>query len=396
MRYKAAGSILAWMAAGACLVGVARAGTQITGCTQTPKTDPDNVVQEGQSFSLSCSFSGDHVKSCTWYHYSPTIDNPNENSDHKLADCTFSDGQNSNPGTSDCNNRFSGSTSASSCQLTVTNTNNEDSGVWKMVAFGASDNQASTPNRDFKVFTFNRTQIEIKDQDQNPVSTIQTSYNWNDREEDWEEGKGGYESIQLSCQAFGARPNPVFKWYVGNRMGAPLSDGNIFAIRNGNTIRSYGRDGIIRDTESTINFNVNKDLLDYLETQNVITNPEQGNFNFDLTCQVDQSGGGGGGGGGNNNHGGGGNYQGPQTVTFQVQKSYDNGGLKSSTIGIIVGVVCAVVLLIIALGLLLFARSRNMWCFDDYEDANNPKSRPQQGGIQTGPRQSAQGPRQYR
>jgi len=371
-------------------VGVARAGLTTQGCTQTPTSDDNNVVQDGQSFTLTCQFSGDHVFACRWFHYSPIIDNPNENSDHYLADCTFATGQNTNPGTADCQTRFTGSTSTSSCSITVSNTNNEDTGVWKMVAYGGNDNQVSTPSKEFEVHTFNHTSIAIVDQNRNPVTSIQTSYNWNDREEDWEDGKGGYENIQLYCQAFGARPSPTFKWYVGNQRGSPISGGdNVFKLTDptnhkGALTRSYGRNGIIKDMESSIDFAINQELLAYLKTQNIETNPEQGNFNFDLTCEVDQP--------GYNNAGG---NSGPHTVTFQVAKSYDNGALKSSTIGIIVGVVCAVVLLVIAMGLLLFARSRNMWCFDEYSDANDPRSRPQQGGVPAA--KPAQGPRgQYR
>ena len=136
----------------------------------------------------------------------------------------------------------------------------------------------------------------------------------------------------------------------------------------------------LQDYESQLSMRVDTDLLNFLNTRaNIDTNPEQGNFQFDLTCEVDQSGNGGGGGPS------GGNSQ--QTITVMVTKAYDNGMMPASTIGIIVGCLVAGILVVVAIGLLLFARSKNMWCFDDYNDVNDPRSRPQQAGV---PQQSNQ------
>ena len=47
---------------------------------------------------------------------------------------------------------------------------------------------------------------------------------------------------------------------------------------------------------------IDQDLLDFLNTRaNIDTNPEQGNFQFDLTCEVDTSGNNGNGGQSGNN-----------------------------------------------------------------------------------------------
>ena len=236
-------------------------------------------------------------------------------------------------------------------------------------------NQVQQQTRTFTIYTYNQSYVEVQDSDRNRISNLDTTYNWNDREDDWEDDKGGYENVELYCFAAGGRPRPIFKWYIERNTNSPLRDDNVFKISDekGQVTRTYGDQGVITDVESNIQFAVNQDLLSLLQDEGVDTNPENGDFSFDLTCEVDQS--------GSSSSQGGGGFADRQTVRINVGKSYDNGALKSSTIGIIIGVVCAVILLVAAVALLLFAKSKNMWCFDDYSDANDPRSRPQQGGI---------------
>ena len=73
-------------------------------------------------------------------------------------------------------------------------------------------------------------------------------------------------------------------------------------------------------------------------------------------------------------------------------KSYDNGHLKGSTIGIIVGVIAAVILLIAAIALLVFAKASGRWCFseDDYRYREPADKRNQPRGPGHGPGQPRQ------
>ena len=203
-------------------------------------------------------------------------------------------------------------------------------------------------------------------------SSLDTSYNYNDKQEDWEDGKSGWETVELVCYAAGGRPVPRFTWQINND---DLPDDDIFdnpAASNsdqGNVYRGYGYDNVIQDMEATLKFQVDDNLLSRLGSNyRIDTNPESGDFNFDVSCIVEQN-----------------NIQTSQEkVRIDVQKSYDDGHLKGSMIGIIVGVVVAVIVLVAAIALLIFAKTSGIWCFadDDYQHKDIQTSRPRGPGPQ--------------
>jgi len=387
--------VLLWVGLG---VGVCQGANLQKTCSLNPTMDEDNAVQEGGSFTLQCSFSGggngggnDGVDFCQWTHYSVELDQPT-NTDTLLINCKFAADQNGQNSGSQCPTRVQGTTTSSGCSITVQQSTNEDTGLWKMTAVSIStlNNQVNPSTNEFDVYTFNETNVDIlgtlpnQNNQRTQQSSYQVAYNWNDRNEDWEDdGNRQFDQLEFYCQAPGARPNPQFKWYIGQGRGQEIQGTDDFLKlsdpqnHRGSSIRQYGYRGMIQDYESQLTMKIDQDLLDFLNTRaNIDTNPEQGNFQFDLTCEVDTSGNNGNGGQSGNNM---------QTVTVMVTKSYDNGMLPASTIGIIVGCIVAGVLVVVAISLLLFARSRSMWCFDDYNDANDPRSRPQQAGLQQGP-----------
>ena len=195
-------------------------------------------------------------------------------------------------------------------------------------------------------------------------SSVDTKYNWNDKQNDWEKDESNYESVELICYAAGGRPLPIFVWSINND---DLEDDDVFDIsgtgedHDHSVARSYGYNNIIQDMESTLKFTVNPELLERLRNKhNVDTNPENGDFSFDIDCQVEQDG----------------IQTSTESMRVDVQKSYDDGHLKGSTIGIIVGCIVAVILLVAAIALLVFAKASNRWCFadDDYQ-YRDPKSR---------------------
>ena len=114
------------------------------------------------------------------------------------------------------------------------------------------------------------------------------------------------------------------------------------------------------------------------------TNPENNRFEIEITCEVTQ---------GNNN-----GYLQTQQMRISIDRQHDNGALKGSLIGVIVGVVCAALLLLVAIGLLIFAKANNQWCFaddqdprGDYRNPSNPRSHPNAaGGGGRPPNQQAQ------
>ena len=106
---------------------------------------------------------------------------------------------------------------------------------------------------------------------------------------------------------------------------------------------------LICNFESRVEFTVDGNLMYKLSNDyGVDTNPGDGLVRFELNAEVEQ---------GDNA------YMDRVSVNFNVEKPYDDGSLPASTIGIIVGVVCAVVVLIIALGLLFYAKRKRKWCF---------------------------------
>ena len=56
----------------------------------------------------------------------------------------------------------------------------------------------------FDVYTYNRSEIVMVDEDQNEMynDDIDTSYNWDTREDKWIGGKSSYESVEFSCRAY--------------------------------------------------------------------------------------------------------------------------------------------------------------------------------------------------
>ena len=225
------------------------------------------------------------------------------------------------------------------------------------------------------ISTYNQSLVEILDDSENErdaTNSVRTKYNWNDKQEDWEDDESNWETVELICYAAGGRPLPKFTWQIN---GDDLSDDSNFdneAARldgAGTVYQSYGYKGAIQDMEAKLTFTVNTELLEILNSRhNIDTNPENGDFDFDIDCIVEQDG----------------IETAKETVRIDVQKSHDDGHLKGSMIGVIVGVVVAVIILVAAVALLIFAKSSAIWCFaEDDRNYKDPKaSRPRGPGPQ--------------
>ncbi len=225
-------------------------------------------------------------------------------------------------------------------------------------------------------------------------SDVDTTYNYNERQNDWEEGKTGWENLEFSALAYGGRPEPTFTWYIGNRGDDLYEHRDVFRISTG-SLGCKDRYGMICDAESTISFGVDDVLMEKLETFGVETNPKDELVRFELNCDVEQV----------TKNGytdflklmtvfffffapqGGSSFTQKLSVQINVEKSYDNGALPASTIGIIIGVILAILILLIAIAILVFAKRSGVWCFADedydYRDPKDPRSQPR-GGPQRG------------
>jgi len=230
-------------------------------------------------------------------------------------------------------------------------------------------NSGSTQDSEkrFEVYTYNRSEVVMIDEDSMPETSIDTTYNWDTREEEWLDGTGGYENVEFSCIAYGGRPIPTIKWYIDNNDNDDLSDDDGDLGHFNVATSSIGSDyDYIENSQSTIDFQIDDKLLEILgpDGYGIDTIPETGSFSFDVTCEITQDN----------------QVTAQETMRIDVARKHDNGQLKGSLIGVIVGVVLAGILLIIAVALLVFAKATSRWCFADDEEPNTKPSGPVRGG----------------
>ena len=118
----------------------------------------------------------------------------------------------------------------------------------------------------------------------------QAAGQWDQDEEEYREGTGSMERLELRCLAQFGRPSPTITWYINRDQNNDLSGERLFTIReqNGN---SHDPNAYIRDWQSDIDFEVGTEFLNYLANSHGINvNPENGQFSFDLTCHASQVG----------------------------------------------------------------------------------------------------------
>ena len=73
-----------------------------------------------------------------------------------------------------------------------------------------------TAKYEFEVFTYNRSTNYIVNDEDNEVGSVDVTYNWDDRNDDWWGDYTNYENLVLTCGAQGGRPEPTFVWYIEN------------------------------------------------------------------------------------------------------------------------------------------------------------------------------------
>ena len=149
-----------------------------------------------------------------------------------------------------------------------------------------------TNNAEKEIFTYNQTVLMMQEQrgEQEIDRDIEVWYNWDQDEEEYREGTGSMERLELRCLAQFGRPSPTITWYINRDQNNDLSGERLFTIReqNGN---SHDPNAYIRDWQSDIDFEVGTEFLNYLANSHGINvNPENGQFSFDLTCHASQVG----------------------------------------------------------------------------------------------------------
>ncbi|TRY70922.1 hypothetical protein TCAL_16383, partial [Tigriopus californicus] len=331
-------------------------GFSITNCAMTPQNDEDNPVPERETVSLDCSFEST-VESCLWVHDEPLNVGTHTGGTHDIK-CSAGSGENGQ----NCQalSRVQYTFQDNRCGIRISGTEPEDTGKWKLSAIGLSSSGSGvqTATRDFELFTFNQSTLVMTDEDDNDLmgGTFETDYNCNERENDWEEGKSNWETVTFRCLAYGGRPEPTFKWYIDNNDNNELSSESHFRI-NTNLESVDDKDQYIRNLESEIEFQVDDKLMEILEQNNVEINSEDERVSFRLTCEIEQ---------------GTSSFVDSGYINLDINKSYDNGILPASTIGMIVGIVLAVLLLVIVAALVLFAKASGTLCFSDGRGRHEP------------------------
>lgn len=342
-------------------------------CTISPDSTVDKVIDKNQAVKLSCSLDGT-VQSCIWTHYKPINAKTNYNEPDIL--CTSGSTDSGRPCETDT--RITFQPSPTSCGITVSNTNPEDTGKWRLIAVGLTASlQPQTTQKDFELFTYNQTYTRLVDkQDVEIRNAIETSYNWNTKKEEWESGKSDYETMEIRCQAYGGRPVPNFIWFVDNNNNDNLHDQEGFQVSDGQ-LASADPNNYIKNLESRITFKIDDKLLSRLEKYSINTNPSNGVISFELRCDAQQNGI---------------SSMERTSARINIKKAYDDGNLTAGTIGIIVGVVVAVILAVIAIALLVFAKSSGRWCFAEDEEAYRKpqEAKPRSAGGPPSHTQSAQ------
>lgn len=355
----------------------------LSNCDTTPSDmDDENVVDDSDTMSLRCN-TDQKVLSCVWRHTDPISEKEQGSSSDPTILC--SGGIDSNGQTCQDDTRVTFRTSETSCAIDVSNTEPKDTGKWTLSAMTMTSS-GSTQNSDkiFEVYTYNQSQLFMLDEDLNTENSLDTTYNYDTKEEEWVSGKNGWESVEMNCMAYGGRPLPTFLWYVDNNDNDDLEDDNHFDVSTGSIGSDYD---YIENYQSNLKFGIDDTLLEKLDDYGIDTNPGNGMITFEITCEVQQ--------------GLSSSFQQRERMRINIQRPYDDGNLKASTIGIIVGVIIAVILLVVAIGVLVFAKASNRWCFaeDDYNynDPANPKSHPRNQGRGPGPPSSnQQAQRQHR
>jgi len=352
---------------------LSQARVNINTCNISPSDIEDKLspAKESDTITISCPTSDD-IETCIFTHTEPL--NVGTSSTQATQDIKCSASPDDTSKTCDADTRIRFDVDDRKCGIVINNPKPEDTGKWNVIVVSVnSQNTAQSQSKTVTINTYNQSTIELLDSLNNDDvidRNYDTSYNYDEHEEEWISGKSGWEQVEISCAARGGKPPPTIYWVINGDDDKKIDDNEdsgIFNVRT-TTNAGYDREQIIEDTISELEFDVSREFLEYLYKEHSIdTNPEAGDFSFDLECVVEQ---------GNN-----GEYNSETlATTVDVKKVHDSDSMRGETVGMIVGIVLAVVVVILVVLLLLFAKATSRWCFEDdeynYQDPRDPKRRP--------------------
>ena len=56
--------------------------------------------------------------------------------------------------------------------------------------------------KDFELFTYNQTKVRLTDSRDQELNTLETTYNYNTKDEKFESGKGDFENVEFRLASF--------------------------------------------------------------------------------------------------------------------------------------------------------------------------------------------------
>jgi len=261
--------------------------------------------------------------------------------------------------------------SGTNCGVRISSPSPDDTGNWKVTVIETSGTNSNVQSnyKNVEIFTYNESMVYLQEKrtEEDVSGTFEAWYNWDENKEQWRDGESGAQTIEWNCLAKYGRPAPTFVWTINGDDRNELHGESLFNIKD-NSDTTYDQGGYIKDMVSTTKFDINQEFMDYLyNTHNININPENGEINFDLECTIEQ--------------GDQGEYN-SETIRsrFKLRRVYFRDAMKASTIGMIVGLVLAGLILIVVVMLLVFAKATDRWCFADdeygYQDPRDHKRRP--------------------
>ena len=124
----------------AMLIAYAHAASM--SCRSEPESDDENSIDESSTFTLICEITGNddnnnnNIKSCSWEHYETMNENRGNNYAPDIQ-CNYAEGSSGN-GNCQSDPRITGLATKSSCQITISNSEPEDTGDWNVELYTVS------------------------------------------------------------------------------------------------------------------------------------------------------------------------------------------------------------------------------------------------------------------
>jgi len=337
--------------------GIGRANVQ--GCTVTPVgiDNPATPAKDNTVIEFQCRTDSEFTF-CQFQHLNPLDVGQGYSANSEVEiDCTIAGGDTQSKTCTD-DTRITMTSSLTSCGIRISNPTPEDTGKWTLIVGEVKNTQVQSSSKIIEVYTYNQSDVLLQEKrtEDEITSNYEIWYNYDERRDEWRDGTSGYQRVELQCNARYGRPIPEILWTINRDERNELHSQNLFTIRDG-TGNTYDTTGYIQDWVSELSFEVNEQFMNYLvDSHGIDTNPESGEFSFDLECNVEQ---------GTN-----GEYNSERVYTrVNVKRIYNSNKMKGTTIGMIVGIVLAVLIAIVVVLVLVFAKATERWCFadDDYQ-----------------------------